>query len=299
VNNPKQSRTSRHTEMQPLLGLVVLLGAVVSLEVNDLCPGCKDDADKSGGACADAKEECKRSLCNPVCLGGSFTCEIKVEGCSGWKGCDKLKEEVEAAPAQESLCSQAIAKTCEGAGICEAQEFVPWVLNFGYGGYSLDNLPVPVDACLSSSLTKEELDARCNACKSGLKLKLTAGVDDVCPPVTNPAHKDSDQYPFDEECKAFDNAGASCEDAAPIHKSYHERCKAVVKDVESQKGGIESGFAKWACTCLGCCSDAPGCPVPVTPTKDLEVDKMPWGNEFGFAPDEKHKDLYLRPPPKK
>jgi len=190
---------------------------------------------------------------------------VSLEGCSGWEGCAKLEAEGNSPQVRGALAAQATAKLCKDVGLCEDASVVPWVTNLGYGLAGLDSIPLPVESCSSLDVGKEELDARCKACKAAVKVKVDTK---LCPPASNPAHKDVDQYPTDEECKPFKNSGADCKDALPGHKSFTEKCWHVSKEADKKKGGLESGSGDWVCSCLGCCDADPACPVVVVPNSD-------------------------------
>jgi hypothetical protein len=199
-------------------------------------------------------------------LGASFDAKIEISGCSGWEGCKQLEKEAAEPNVQKALSAQATASLCEKVGLCTEDVTVPWVSNLGYGFAGLDALPLPVPACSSNSISKEELDARCNGCKGAVKVKLDT---ELCPPATNPDKEKQDQYPFKDECKAFENAGADCADALPKHKSFTEKCWFVSEKAKS--GGLESSAKDWVCSCLGCCNEDPACPVVVAPNTDASA----------------------------
>lgn len=261
-------------------GAACLISAMASLvAANDMCGGCSDDG-RSGGACSDAKEACERNICNPTCLGASFDVKIKLAGCSGWEGCKQLEKEAAEPAVQKALAAHATASLCKDMGLCTEDVTVPWVSNLGYGFGGLDAMPLPVPACSSNSISKEELDARCNGCKGAVKVELDT---ELCPPATNPDKKEQDQYPFKDECKAFKNSDADCEDALPKHKSFTEKCWFVSKKAKGKKGSLESGAKDWVCSCLGCCNVDPACPVVVAPNEDAS--KGSTVNAVGPAPE--------------
>lgn len=268
--------------VRPLRVVVGLLHALLALlfaRAADLCPGCSDDQ-AAGGACEDAKAACKRNMCNPMCLGGSFDVEVKVEGCSGWEGCKRLETEVKSPMVQGALRAQAIAHLCsEATKLCSVESVTPWVYNTGYGLSGLDALPLPTTSCSSTSVPDDERKARCDACKASVKAEVITG---ICPPASNPEHEDEDQYPTKAECKAFDNAGADCGEAVPKHSSYTTKCWSVEKEMEGAKGGFGSKAGELLCGCLGCCEDQT-CPVVVVPN-DEEATKGQTADTVGFEP---------------
>ncbi|KAA0149056.1 hypothetical protein FNF27_07925 [Cafeteria roenbergensis] len=265
--------------------LVLVLAAAAAAGAEEICESCSDD-ERSGGTCSDAKTACERNLCNPTCLGASFSIDVALAGCSGWEGCPKLEAEAADPATKRALNAQATAKLCKDVSLCKDEVIVPWVSNLGYGMAGLDSLPLPVDACASADLPKEELDARCKACKSAVKVKVST---DLCPPASNAEHKDEDQYPSKADCKAFTNANSDCKDALPKHKSFTEKCKFVSKKADGAKGSLESGSADWVCSCLGCCATDPACPVVVVPNTDAAAGSSV--DPLGPAPEDA--ELYL------
>lgn len=259
------SRTERAMAAAVVLALAT---AVVALDAGSLCPGCQGPA-----WCKEATEGCKASLCDPVCL-EMVDCKVSIAGCSGWEGCPKLTREVGATSVQRALCSQAKVKLCrDSLSVCKDDYIIPWLYNSGYDGMGLDALPLPVPSCVASeTLDKSELDARCNACKSAMKISFLVDGEKQCPASTNPKEKD-DQMPTKEQCKAFENAGGKdCKSAVPKHKSLRERCIALTKDAKGQASSIESSFGEWACGCMGCCGKVnPACPVSVAFNSDASV----------------------------
>jgi len=188
--------------------------------------------------CQSIKQQCRTTLCNPLCLRLAWfpTIEVDCNRAVGWKWCSKFAEQVK--EAEEAVQAQFQAEICQRTGFCKSNSLVQkegyslteWVENFNYGDhYPQHKLPMKIcnfdqmELGVSENKTKIA-QTLCQACQAVTLVKIQRG---SCLP-------NLPDQPLQET-------------------SLQARCQFVGDAIGQRLPIFQELLQNHVCSCLGCC----------------------------------------------
>lgn len=235
-----------------------------------LCDAC---ASGKNDVCEKMDKACKKSLCNPICLGDTaWDLEYKVSGVFG-AGTPlallgpQFKDQVEKSlEVKKALDGQFKGQACSTVMQCcdpKSPHLFSWVESQQYGGtFPIPAIPIPV--CEHDPADEEKAKLYCDACKAA-SVEVKIKESENCKNFPNPPDEDKQEPCPGEADDAFKNANMVPKDQVPAHKGYHIRCMQIQESAaKANKGKLEKYFGEKMCSCLGCCDEERTCFFPVT-----------------------------------
>jgi len=195
-----------------------------------------------GGACGKPlcktigpwQEKCEKSVCFPLCLSSMMDITVKGTGPN-----EQFNSELEETGYATAIQGVLLGIGCsEHTGCCEKNEELARWTESKLSGHNQYSLPTPFCKFMGNRTEA------CQACK--VDLQVTARGEAACERFFEPP-------PIVGGEEAFKRA--QMQSTPPAHKSYKERCKAVVAEVQGAVGAMQSAFKGYVCGCLGCCDD--------------------------------------------
>jgi len=150
---------------------------------------CDKTSKELKNLCQNIKQQCKTTLCNPLCLrlAWSSTIEVDCSRASGWKWCSKFADQVK--EAESAVQAQFQAEICRHMGFCKSDTLIQkegyslteWVENFNYGDhYPQHKLPMKI--CNFENMEFKETENKtkiaqtiCQACQAVTFVKVQRG----------------------------------------------------------------------------------------------------------------------------
>jgi hypothetical protein len=202
---------------------------------------------KTSGLPGDWQKECKKLICNPLCL--RYTWDVKIEA----SGEDEIfNNHVNSPHVSNNLGAQFRAHACaKTLGCCpEDDKLWEWVENRAFAS-AFPEAGFPIQPCRLWA-DEEQRGKMCDMCKASLKVipSLKDGACDYFPKPKTPSEAEEDES-FGE--RGLESAGAQI----PKHKSFNEKCVAMQGLLGGTIAGLASEWSEKACSCLGCCDDDP------------------------------------------
>ena len=204
---------------------------------------CQDTQDMQSAA--EAKTECQKMFCDPLCLESTWACDIVANG---------IFKVASRSPFKDALCAQFIAWGCSDdsgptAKCCDYKDemLYRWVEDRLYG----DDFPqvhLPMGICTHDPTDKDKSDLFCARCKANVVVTLKNRLDQC-----EDTGADGADYSMDSVQKLWEPWTLKPMAVAGTHRTLHERCQSLQEKMESILPKLTDKVNARVCECMGCC----------------------------------------------
>jgi hypothetical protein len=215
---------------------------------------CKNTQDMESAE--EAKDECKKMFCDPLCLRSTWKCDI--DGGTGAFGV------VSHADVSRALCAQFLAYGCSKVmDCCPLND--PMLHRFTENAFYSDFFPnsaMNIGACAHDPSDFQQADLVCTQCKAAVTVSFKLN-NDRCADLmsSKPVEMKADETDLFHAEHSEKQVNSILEPyllkplgVAGTHRSLRERCRELQKEVAGKLAEIVAVANEKVCNCLGCCT---------------------------------------------